>query len=633
MSTFSGIGAASISWNPGIYEFVAYAEPAAFPAHVLHYRRGAGRPRYMPNPEEPGISEKERKRRRFNIKNVPHLPETGTVNFGDITQITDDDLRTLGTVHVLEGGSPCQAFSVAGARKGLEDPRGNLMLTFCQLAERMREINGLEFVVWENVHGVLSEDKTNAFGCLLASLAGETGGALEPPGEGWSNAGRVFGPGKREVAWRTVEASYWGIPQRRKRVFVVANIGGTIRRFGAPDEVLFEFGGSHWNLKKGLETRQAVVSTYRRGDRLEYRSAKERLQDPEVIARLDAEASREWIGAGLAGRGASFAIDMKSQPYASEHAYALTARNAGNPQAVTYALADDYDPKASKDKAFALMAGSPTGGGHKQMVVHQRSAGIRRASGADTGQPAGNAAETDLAIVRDSATRSAPIVLGVQVSGTLNAREGRPKGVSSEYNFVMITAESQEASPEDWIVRHFTPLECERLQGFPDYWTDVPFRGKLVADGHRYGAIGNSMPCPVMAFIGDHLEMEMYFLGSAKADPESLRRKRGRPSKGTRAMTAAERQRRHRERLHLEAGLPAAPNKLDHETALELLGQTQELRRLLGTPSLEILERLDILEAMILDLKYGQYRRHHICGEPPGAVGETAAEPDPELDR
>ena len=234
MSTFSGIGAASISWLPdemvmtangkvGVFDFVAYAEIGAFPCHVLHYRRGASRPKYMPDPLEPGITKKERGKRRTAIKDVSGLPETGTVNFGDLSQITDDDLRQLGCVDVLEGGSPCQAFSVAGARQGLEDPRGNLMLTFCQLAERMRRINGLRYVVWENVHGVLS-DKTNAFGCLLASLAGEEGGALQPPGRRWSNAGRVHGPEGRRVAWRTIEASHWGIPQRRKRIFVVANL-------------------------------------------------------------------------------------------------------------------------------------------------------------------------------------------------------------------------------------------------------------------------------------------------------------------------------------------------------------------------------------------------------------------------
>ncbi|TPK65518.1 DNA cytosine methyltransferase [Mesorhizobium sp. B2-4-19] len=594
MSTFSGIGAASISWDSNLFEFVAYAEPAAFPAHVLHYRRGAGRPRYMPDPEQAGLSEPEREQRLFDVKNVVDLPETGTVNWGDITQITDDDLATLGKVHVLEGGSPCQAFSFAGKRRGLNDHRGNVLLAFCLLAERMRKINELEFVVWENVHGVFKDD-TNGFGCLLASLAGETGGPLEPPGKRWSNAGRVFGRQKRQVAWRTVDAVHWGIPQRRKRVFLVANIGGTHKGFGIPDQILFEPESSLWHPKQGLKTRQAVCSTYRRGDRLEYRSAERRLRDSKVIARLDAEASKDWIGKGLP-ENAAFALDMKSQPAASGQAYALTARNESNPQVVAYALADDYAPKASKDTAFALMAGSPTGGGHRQMivqkVVHPREAG----SGAGTEGTAGNAAETDSAAVTEPVTKTSPIIVGVQNSGTLYARGAQPAGVSSEQNFLVITKDEEDTPPEQWTVRRFTPLECERLQAFPDYWTDVPFRGELVADGHRYKAIGNSMPCPVMSFIGDALHAHMDMMHTVQYDPDVLRRKRGRPTKGQRAMTATERQRRRREQLRgQDEGSTVRKPPLDYHTKMGLLSHVADLRELIGRPSVDVEFRLAIL--------------------------------------
>lgn len=599
MSTFSGIGAASISWDSDFYEFVAYAEPSAFPAHVLHYRRGAGRAKYMLDPEQAGLSKGDREQRQFDLKHMVHVPQAGIINFGDITQITDDDLAALGKVHVLEGGSPCQAFSIAGKRKGLNDPRGNVLLSFCQLVERMRKINDLEFVVWENVQGVLSE-KTNGFGCLLASLAGETGGPLERPGKRWSNAGRVFGPQKREVAWRTVDAVHWGIPQRRKRVFVVANIGGTFRGIGVPDQILFESEGSFWNLREGLKTRQAVVSTYRRGDSLEYRSAEKRIRDPEVIARLDAEASRDWIGMGLSTQGTTFALDMKSQPSASEQAYALTAANQVNPQAVAYALADDYAPKASRDTAFALMAGSPTGGGHKQMVIHPRVAGTLCGGGAGTQRPAGNAAETDFVVVTKPVTKISPIVVGTQTAGTLYAREAQPAGISSEQNFLVITKETEDEAPEQWTVRRFTPLECERLQGFPDYWTDVPFCGELVTDGHRYKAIGNSMPCPVMAFIGHTLEVHMGMQHVTEANPDIFRKKRGRPATGERAMSAKERQRRRRERLRAENGLPAGRKPaLDQNAKIGLLAHVQELRRLIDAPSLDVLVRLDILEDAI----------------------------------
>ena len=140
-----------------------------------------------------------KKKSEYDPKNYETFPTTGVPNFGDITQITDDDLRALDDVDVLEGGSPCQAFSFAGHRKGLEDPRGNLLLAFCDLAERTYKINNLQYVVWENVHGVLG-DKTNGSGCLLASLGGESGGPLQPPRGKWTNAGRLSGRADRKIA-------------------------------------------------------------------------------------------------------------------------------------------------------------------------------------------------------------------------------------------------------------------------------------------------------------------------------------------------------------------------------------------------------------------------------------------------
>jgi DNA (cytosine-5)-methyltransferase 1 len=562
MSTFSGIGAASISWQPNewiktptgkinAFDFVAYSEIDPFPCHVLHYRRGASRPKYMPDPEEEGLSDEDRDARAKNIDKVSNLPETGVTNFGDITQITDDDLRRLGSVDVLEGGPPCQTFSLAGARNGLNDPRGNMVVRFCELAERMRKINGLRFVVWENVHGALS-DKTNVFGYLLAALAGvpgcldpkpgEEATKLEPPDKpkwGWKNAGRVLGPSGRSVAWRTVQAAHWGIPQRRKRVFAIANFGTGPRGLGsnAAESILFEPDGSLRDIGQGLKTRQAVVATYRSRDRLEYRSAADRYRDPKVRARLEAESSKDWFGTGLS----------------TGNTNELTAQNEDNPKVVAYALADDYDPKASKDTAYALLAGSRSGGGRKQMVVHPKISGTRYTSEADSERIVEGASEDASAIV------AKPIVIvSPEESGTLYARAAAPIGKSSHHKFVVITKDEGDENPENWTVRYFTPLECERLQGFPDHWTDVPFKGALVADGHRYKAIGNSMPCPVMAYIGDRLEAVLEIEEIFESDPDLLaklsQKKPGRPpANGVSPMSAAERQRRRRERLRQAA--------------------------------------------------------------------------------
>lgn len=216
LSTFSGISAASVAWKPLGFDFVGYCEPAAFQCHVLNARCDATAPKYLPSHPD------------FAPKKYAGISGGSVVNFGDITQISDEDLRALGPVDVLEGGSPCQAFSISGKRKGLEDDRGKLTFAFANLALRMRKINGLRFVVWENVKGVLS-DKTNGFGCLLGALSGgSNGGPLVPPRSGWTNAGHVLsrddhGNADVTLCWRTVDSQFFEVPQRRERVFLVVS--------------------------------------------------------------------------------------------------------------------------------------------------------------------------------------------------------------------------------------------------------------------------------------------------------------------------------------------------------------------------------------------------------------------------
>jgi DNA (cytosine-5)-methyltransferase 1 len=157
-----------------------------------------------------------------------HWPEVP--NLGDITKI--DGEAWCGQVDVLVGGTPCQAFSVAGKRESLDDARGNLTLKFVELCDAINP----PYVVWENVPGVLST-ADNAFGCFLGALSGNDG-ELFPAGDGWSNAGCVIGP-RRKLAWRILDAQYFGLAQRRRRVFVVA-----CPRDGAdPCEILFEREG------------------------------------------------------------------------------------------------------------------------------------------------------------------------------------------------------------------------------------------------------------------------------------------------------------------------------------------------------------------------------------------------------
>jgi len=205
-SVCSGIEAASVAWESLGWQASWLAEIEPFPSAVLKH----------------------------------HWPEV--TNIGDMTLLPSMIRNNQAAApDVFVGGTPCQSFSIAGLRKGLSDDRGNLTLTFVEIANAIDDIrrnNGKResIIVWENVPGVLSS-KDNAFGCFLAGLCGE-GNPLQPTGARWSNAGCVYGP-ERAVAWRVLDAQFFGVAQRRRRVFVVASARAGFN----PAEVLFEFDG------------------------------------------------------------------------------------------------------------------------------------------------------------------------------------------------------------------------------------------------------------------------------------------------------------------------------------------------------------------------------------------------------
>ncbi len=377
LSLCSGIDAASVAWRSLGWQPVAFAEIAAFPAALLSYR-------------------------------YPDVP-----NLGDLRGINGADFR--GKSDVLVGGTPCQSFSVAGRRRGLEDERGNLALEFVRIADE----SAPAFVVWENVPGVLS-DRGNAFGCFLGALAGETS-QLEPPGGRWANAGYVLGPG-RAIAWRILDAQYFGLAQRRRRVFVVA-----CPRSGAdPRKVLFEYGG----------------------------------------LRRDSAPSRE-AGADVAGT-----LDASLG----------SSRGAGTtPGAITQALTGHMSEGGPDDN-------KAQGGFYVPEIVAQAlSCKLSKGTSGPAGDEYHNLVSTTFSASGIGAWRE-----GI---GPLRARE------QDSHENLCVALQRQ--------VRRLTPRECERLQGFPDDYTLIPYRGKPAADcpdGPRYKALGNSMAVPVMRWVGQRID-------------------------------------------------------------------------------------------------------------------------------
>lgn len=221
-SVCSGIEAASVAWHCLGWRPAWFAEIEKFPSAVLAYR----------------------------------WPDV--TNLGDMIQIAAA-IRAgkIDAPDVLVGGTPCQAFSIAGLRNGLADERGQLTLAFVDLVNAIDEKRSEQgkspvIVVWENVPGVFSS-KDNAFGCFLAGLAGESC-ALESPGKRWANAGYVLGP-ERAIAWRVLDAQFFRVAQRRRRVFVVATARGDID----PAKIFFESEGLRRNSPPSRKTRQIVT--------------------------------------------------------------------------------------------------------------------------------------------------------------------------------------------------------------------------------------------------------------------------------------------------------------------------------------------------------------------------------------
>lgn len=362
-SVCSGIEAASVAWKPLGWRALWLSEIELFPNAVLAHR--------YPN----------------------------TLNTGNMLWLRDFlAMELIETPDILVGGTPCQAFSVAGLRQSLDDERGNLTLTFITIADEIDRQKDLinepaTIIVWENVPGVLNT-KDNAFGCFLAGLCGEEE-SLQPPRQRWQNAGVVFGT-KRQVAWRVLDAQFFGVPQRRRRVFVVASARDDFN----PAEVLFERQSLSRDIEASEQSQQEITS-YAESSFAQYRQS-------NVAATLEA------TGGTLSGGSETLVVHGTQDPCVSNKAFSV-GRNRGAENCVFI---------------------------DRQLNHHTN--------------------------------KSTPLTAG-----------------------------------DSHIVRRLTPVECERLQGFPDDWTKVPYRNKGAEDcpdSPRYRAIGNSMAVPVMRWIGQRIK-------------------------------------------------------------------------------------------------------------------------------
>ena len=535
----------------------------------------------------------------------------GVPNLGDMTLIAERIRRgEIEAPDMLVGGTPCQSFSVAGLRGGLADARGQLTLAFIDLANAIDEVRAARglppvIIVWENVPGVLNH-ADNPFGCLLAGLAGDDDAAEpgERPAAGktsafwtwdkagfhrpkWSDAGCAAGP-QRAVAWRILDAQWFGLAQRRRRVFVVASA----RAGFDPATILLEFDGVRRDSPPSREAQQdaaravagspaggrqsdadnlgvglaawvnPVCPTLRAGgistggdhppgtdvdtvdslivgavptwwdgspvsqtlDAVLYKgqAMPEKNRFPAVLQPVTAFSSKD--------HGSDATSDCAPTLRASGHADSHA--NGGSPPAVAYAIQEravSTNPAAppqgsgirDDDCAYTLEARH-----HVQAVVyafdttqitspgnysapragdpcHPLAAGAHPPAVCVTGSVTHTLRADGFDASEDGTGRGQPIVChGTQdpCTGNLAYALGRNNG-----------GENVILSAPIYAVRRLMPVECERLQGFPDGWTDVPTtKGKRAADGPRYKQLGNSMAVKVMRWIGHRIDAALH---------------------------------------------------------------------------------------------------------------------------
>lgn len=441
-SVCSGIEAASKAWEPLGWKPAWFSEIEPFPSAVLAH----------------------------------HWPEV--TNLGDMTQISDA-VRT-GNVEapdVLVGGTPCQAFSIAGLREGLSDDRGQLTLSYVELANaidaKRRERGEPEaIIVWENVPGVLSS-KDNAFGCFLAGLAGESS-ELQPAGGKWTHAGCVSGP-ERVIAWRVLDAQFFGVAQRRRRVFVVASA----RKGFDPAAVLFELDSVRRDSAPSRESQKAVAALTARG-----------------VGTCGADDNQAQAGHLIAFGGGNTAGHIDVATACTAHGIRLDFDTE------TFAVHGTQDPDTNCELAHTL--GRNNGQENACIAFSYKDNGADATSDLSPTIRAGNHDKSHANSGQPPAIAYAfKAGQGAKAGGIGYAEEQSPTLTSASSGTNLAPAVMHGVS-----VRRLTPIECERLQGFPDNHTLIGWRGKDAAecpDGPRYKAIGNSMAVPVMRWIGERI--------------------------------------------------------------------------------------------------------------------------------
>lgn len=427
LSLFSGIEACSVAWQPLGWECVGFSEIEPFPCSLLAH----------------------------HYPNVPNL--------GDVTKITEQQIKDLGHIDLVVFGSPCQNLSVAGNRQGLQGQSSGLFYDAIRIIRWARVHGGARFALWENVPGAFSSNKGDDFTEVVRALSGCSD--INTPENGWGNSGVAVGDdGLTE--WRTLDAQYFGLAQRRKRVFALTD-------FGAWDDrppILFEQGGLSRDIgtskNKGREVADDVgVGTGASGEHaLAFQSAYNNVTVKQEITPPILAAQGTTGNKGVNVCTPAYTIHADPTPKISENV-AGTLRSQGGGGIVPPNVVYGFDERQQNKVVIKELSPTLVATGYKGQV----------------GVIAGN------------------------IIGRNNKHGGNQLGVGMSETAPTLTTIDRHAVITDFVVRRLTPVECERLQGFPDNYTNIPHKGKTATNSPRYKALGNSMAVPVMRWIGERI--------------------------------------------------------------------------------------------------------------------------------
>jgi DNA (cytosine-5)-methyltransferase 1 len=451
LSVCSGIEAATVAWHPLGWEAVGFSEIEKFPSQVLthHY---------------------------------PNVP-----NFGDMTKFKEWNLES--NIDVFVGGTPCQSFSVAGLRKGLDDPRGNLMLTYLAIANQYRP----KWLVWENVPGVLSSNGGLDFASLLRGM-GECG----------------YG-----FAYRILDAQYFGVAQRRRRVFVVGCLGD----WRSAAAVLFERHSLSGNIAPSREKGKGATASIER-------SPANSKWPAEISSTLDTTfGTKQGLEDQHVNAGCPMFVPVAKTYGIPGNWIGRKPENGGNATEPMHNIAPCLTKTDKHGVAQPMAYNIAPGKGILKDDIHITNADAAKtldASGSNPAMHQGGSAILQ-AIAYDMKQHHNPQLTNTIQLTTKNCSTVRGDtpliqgtdlyngAITGDITATMSThgGDGHGTGPtvmQGMAVRRLTAKECERLQGFPDNYTDIKLKGKPTPDGPRYKALGNSMAVPVMAWIGKRIQ-------------------------------------------------------------------------------------------------------------------------------